>query len=380
MNMASTLLPFFILLSAGVLSSEIFRRFNLPYVLALLFAGIIIGPIFGLIEVDPTISLIGSIGLIFLMFMTGAEIKTENIKKFGKSIAIISILNGAIPFIAGFGIGTYFGYSVLTSIFLGTCFISSSVAAVVPTLEKNKIMGTKLGQTVISTTIFDDLASLLILALLLQSFVQKTLIPLPVYIPTLLMVLIIIKVVVSKIEKKYYSNKRGRDLFESELRFIFAVLLATVLLFEIIGMHAIIAGFVIGMILSDSIREKTGEKIHIISYGFFIPIFFLIVGMETDISVFANVTNILLALSIVVLLIITKLGSGYLAGRLTRFSKRDSWLIGATSVPQLSTTVAAAYAGLTFGIIDQEIVSSLIILSIVTIIISPLLINYLLGK
>ncbi|MBU3905280.1 MAG: cation:proton antiporter [Nanoarchaeota archaeon] len=378
--MVSSLLPFFIILSVGVLSSEIFRRFNLPYVLGLIFAGIIIGPVFNLLEVDSTIFLIGSIGLIFLMFMTGTEIKTENIKKFGKSIAIISILGGIIPFIAGFAIGRFFDYSILTSIFLGTCFISSSVAVVIPTLKKRKIMKTKIGQTIISATIFNDIASLLILALLLQSFATKTIIPLPIYLPSLILILIGIKFIVTKIEKKYYSNKKGKDLFESELRFIFAVLIATVLLFEVIGMHAIIAGFVIGIILSDSIRAKTEEKIHTISYGFFIPTFFIIVGMETDIFVFAHINNILLALAIIISLITTKLASGYIGGRLTNFSKKDSLLIGATSIPQLSTTLAAAYAGLTFGIIDQEIVSSLIMLSIVTIIISPFLINRILNK
>lgn len=378
--MASSLLPFFILLSAGLLSSEIFRRFNLPYVLGLIIAGVVIGPVLNLMEIDATILLIGTIGLVFLMFMTGLEVKTENVKRFGKSIAIISILNGVIPFIGGFVVGRIFDYNILTSIFIGTIFISSSVAAVIPTLEKNKLLETRIGQTIISTTVFDDLSSLLILSLILQTFVQKTIIPLPVYIPTLILILVIIKLFVSKVEKKYYGKKRGRDLFESELRFIFAVLIATVLLFEIIGMHAIIAGFIIGIILSDSIRERVEEKIHVISYGFFIPIFFLIVGMETNIFVFHEISNILLAVSIIATLVTTKLLSGYFAGRLTNFSKNDSWLLGATSLPQLSTTLAATYTGLVFGVIDQQLASSIILLSIVTILISPLLINHLTNK
>ena len=375
------LLPFFVILIACLIFSEIFKRLHLPYVTALIIAGVLIGPFFlDLIQVDETVTLLGSIGVVFLMFIAGSEIKIESLEKKGKNILVLSILNGIIPFITGFGIAWFFGYDLFTSIVLGTCFISSSIAVIIPSLESNKLIDTKIGKTIISATVFEDVSSLILLAVILQSFAQKTPIPLPVYIPTIILLIIVLKTIIPKIEKKYYSKKKGKDLFESELRFIFVVLLATVLLFESLGMHSIIAGFLIGILLGDSIRDKVEEKIRTVSYGLFIPIFFLMMGMQTDLSVFLSATSVMLTATVVLGLIISKIVSGWVAGRLIKFSGRESLLIGISTIPQLSTTLATAFAALEFGLLNQELITSLVVLSIVTTFVAPLIIKFIVKK
>jgi len=375
------LLPFFVILISGLIFSEIFKRLHLPYVTALIIAGILIGPLFlNLIQVDETVSFIGSIGVVFLMFITGSEVKWAFFQKMGKDIIFLSFLNGAIPFITGFGIGWFFGYDFFTSIVLGTVFLSSSIAVIIPSLESNKLIDTKIGKTIISATVFEDITSLILLAFILQSFSQKSPIPLPVYIPTIILLIIGLKIVIPKIEKMYQSRKKGKDLFESELRFVFVVLLAAVLLFESIGMHAIIAGFIIGIILGNSIRDKIEEKIRTVSYGIFIPTFFLIIGMQTDLSVFLLERSVLLTYFIVIGLISSKIVSGWIGGRLIKFSGKESLLIGVSTVPQLSTTLATAFAALEFGILNQEIITSLVVLSIVTTLAVPLTIKLIISS
>jgi len=375
------LLPFFVILISGLIFSEIFKRLHLPYVTALIIAGILIGPLFlNLIQVDETVSFIGSIGVVFLMFITGSEVKWASFQKMGKDIIFLSFLNGAIPFITGFGIGWFFGYDFFTSIVLGTVFLSSSIAVIIPSLESNKLIDTKIGKTIISATVFEDITSLILLAFILQSFSQKSPIPLPVYIPTIILLIIGLKIVIPKIEKMYQSRKKGKDLFESELRFVFVVLLAAVLLFESIGMHAIIAGFIIGIILGNSIRDKIEEKIRTVSYGIFIPTFFLIIGMQTDLSVFLLERSVLLTYFIVIGLISSKIVSGWIGGRLIKFSGKESLLIGVSTVPQLSTTLATAFAALEFGILNQEIITSLVVLSIVTTLAVPLTIKLIISS
>ena len=79
------LLPFFILLTAGLVFSEIFKRLHLPYVNALILAGILIGPAaLGWIDVNETVIFIGAIGLVFLMFIAGSEVKFDSFKKLKK--------------------------------------------------------------------------------------------------------------------------------------------------------------------------------------------------------------------------------------------------------------------------------------------------------
>jgi len=375
------LLPFFVVLLAGLLFSEIFKRLHLPYVNALILAGILIGPfLLNLIEIDETVTFLGSIGVVFLMFIAGSEVKIESLKNIGKNIIVLSALNGIVPFITGFSIGLLFGYDYFTCIVLGTIFVSSSIAVIIPSLESNRLLDTKIGRTIISATVFEDIGSLILLAVILQSFTRQTPLPLPVYVPTIILLIVALKVIIPEIQKKYYRKKKGKDLFESELRFVLVTLIATVLLFELLGMHSIIAGFVIGILLGEAITGRIEEKIRTISYGIFIPTFFLIIGMRTDLSVFLSVTSVMLTLSVVAGLVASKIASGWVAGRLIKFSSEESLLIGVTTIPQLSTTLAAAFAALQFGLLDQELITSLVMLSIVTTFIAPLTIKFIVSR
>lgn len=374
------LLTFFIILAAGFFSAGIFRSFHMPYVTTLIFVGILMGPFFfNIIEINDTINFLGSVGLIFLMFIAGHEVKFASFRKFGKDIVLLAFLNAMLPFLVGFGVSTLFGYSIFTSIVLGTTFMSSSVAVIIPSLQSNNLVNTKLGRLVMSSTILEDLSSLLLLSVVLQSFKRQTPIPLPLYIPLVIFLFVFLKMAIPLIQRVYnifYESERSkRDLFETRLRFVFLILFASVILFELIGMHSIVAGFVIGAVLSDSIKPKILEKIRIISYGIFIPTFFLIMGAKTDFSVFSTGVSLVLTLAVVLGLILSKVFSSLIAARLIGLPLAEGLFIGFATIPQLSTTLAVAFAAQEYGLLTQELITSLVVLSMLTTIISPMLIR-----
>ncbi len=376
----SALIPFLILIAAGLFFSEIFKKLHLPYVIALITAGIIIGPVLNLIVVDETIALLGSIGIVFLMFIAGSEIKTDIFKEIGKNIFFVAFLNAVIPFSVGVLIGYLFGFTIYTSLMIGIVFISSSIAIIIPTLERNYMINTKLGQAIISTTVIEDVASLFLLAFLLQRYTKQTPIPLPIYIPVVILLILGLKYFIPRIGKIIFSEKTERDLFQTKLRYLFVVLVANVILFEILGMHAILAGFVIGIFLGDMIEGKIESKIRVISYGFFIPIFFLVIGMRTDILTLANFSNIFMVVVIVLGLMISKIFSGWVGGKILNLSNDESLLFGVSTTPQLSTTLAAAYVALEFGLLNNELITSFVILSLVTVFVTPILMDVLIKR
>ncbi len=376
----SALIPFLILIAAGLFFSEIFKKLHLPYVIALITAGIIIGPVLNLIVVDETIALLGSIGIVFLMFIAGSEIKTDIFKEIGKNIFFVAFLNAVIPFSVGVLIGYLFGFTIYTSLMIGIVFISSSIAIIIPTLERNYMINTKLGQAIISTTVIEDVASLFLLAFLLQRYTKQTPIPLPIYIPVVILLILGLKYFIPRIGKIIFSEKTERDLFQTKLRYLFVVLVANVILFEILGMHAILAGFVIGIFLGDMIEGKIESKIRVISYGFFIPIFFLVIGMRTDILTLANFSNIFMVVVIVLGLMISKIFSGWVGGKILNLSNDESLLFGVSTTPQLSTTLAAAYVALEFGLLNSELIASFVILSLVTVFVTPILMDVLIKR
>ena len=372
-------LPFFLILLVGVLFSSIFGRFHLPWVFALIVAGIVIGPQgLGLVEINPTIEFLGQIGLVFLMFMAGLETKFSSFREFGKGIAWSSFLNAFIPFTVGYSIGFFFGFDVMASLLLGVIFMSSSIAVIIPTLAGAGILNTKLGRSIVSTTIIEDIASLIFLSILLQSVDPITALPLPFFYVLLVIILVAFRYILPKIRNFIPRRRDEKDLFESEVRIIFTLLLGTVVTFELLGLHPIIAGFFAGLILSDSITsEILIEKLRTLSYGIFIPVFFVVVGMSADISVFTYGAGIF-GLVVAVLLgsMISKFLSGWFGARISGFQNNDAITFGFATIPQLSTTLAVAFTAVELGILESELAVAMIILSIVTTLVAPIAVRF----
>lgn len=366
--------PFFLILLASVLFSSAFRKFHLPWVLALIAAGMAVGPHgLELVELNPAIVFMGDVGLIFLMFMAGLETNLSSFKEFGKGIVLIALTNGLIPLLVGFLIGEVFGFSLISSLLLGIIFMSSSVAVVIPALEESGLMQKKLGRVIVASTLIVDVISLILLSVLLQTLKPITDLPLVSFYFILVIIVIAFGYGLPRIRNLFPRKKDEKDLFESEVRIVFLMLIGTVVTFELLGLHPIIAGFFSGLVLSDSIRsEILLEKLRTISFGLFIPIFFVIVGFTTDLSVLVEgVGTIVLTLTVLVGSLTSKYWSGWLGARLAGFTTREAGIVGIATTPQLSTTLAVVYTAITYDLLNKDILTAIVFLSIVSTIIAP---------
>lgn len=371
--------PFFLIVFSGVFFSMLSIRTHIPWTVMLIMGGILLGPsVFDLIEINSTIDFIGQIGLIFLMFMAGLETRLTQFREFKGSLVLLAFLNGFVPFLVGVGLVLLLGYGLMTALIVGIIFISSSIAVVIPSLEVSGVINTKLGQSVVITTVLQDITSLVLLSLLLQTVTPVTEVPLYVFYPVLLGVLVALRLFIPKLREwvvQFAGDSPG--LFQLEFRSTFLILIGTVIAFELLGLHPIVAGFFSGLVLADSIKSKVlKDKIKTISYGVFIPTFFIVVGLETDVRVFSDIGNVVLTVFLIISsLLIAKYVSGYVASRLVGFKPLESKFFAATSLPQLSTTLATAFVAFNLGLLDQVLLTSLVLLSIVTVLVSPILIR-----
>lgn len=375
------LVPFLIFISAGLFLSEFFRKFNVPYVVSLILAGMLIGPYgFGVLIVDSTIDFLAQIGLVFLMFMAGLEVKLSGLNKYKENIAKISALNGLFPFAVGFMIAWFFGYDIIASSLLGIIFISSSIAVVIPTLQTKGLLKTPLGKTIVGSTIVEDVFSLFALSFLLQTIAPTTSIPLHFFYFVVLGSMVAIKLALPKARELLITHTDSG--FEEEVRFVFAALIGVVIFFEALGLHAIIAGFFAGLVMAENIKSKQlRQKLHAISYGLFIPAFFIVVGTKTDLYSLNYVADAIpLTIAVIGGTIIAKFVSGWVAGRFSGFDTLQSFLIGVSTMPQLSTTLAVVFVGLEAGILDAPISTAMILLSIVTTFVGPLSMSIIADK
>ncbi|MBN1501976.1 cation:proton antiporter [Candidatus Woesearchaeota archaeon] len=373
----NTLLILAVILFFGLVIPEFFKKVQLPFVTSLIFLGSILGPYgFRYVKSNEAIELFGFLGAAFLMLLAGLEVRKIQFKGFKQRILMMASINAMIPFMVGTAIVLLFGYDLKAAMVVGVIFMSTSIFIVRSSVRLMKMEHTNIGQAIIGCAELQDSASLLILALIMQWITPTTRYSLPIYFGILISSIILLRMFLPEITVYFFKrHTRKYDEYEVQLRAVIALLLFVLIIFSSLGVHSIVAAFLVGITLSDVLKsEALKHKLHTMGYGIFVPIFFFIIGMEMDLNalILFDLGNLLMV-SLIIGLFISKIVSGFISAKIEEFSNRESAIFGIMSTSKLTTTLSATYAALSINIIDKNIVSSIVLLSIISTIITPLL-------
>ena len=277
------ILLFFVVMMSALVSPEFFRRFGIPYSTALIITGFVLGPsVLGGLYPDDVLQAMATMGILFLMFSAGLELKPEIMTQIGKKPIIISLFNGVIPFVGGYLLSRHLGLSIRTSLLLGILFISSSAGVVIPVLRELNLIKKPVGRTIISSVVIQDMASLIILTAYLRKFVSPGDISLPLYFLLVLIFILSLLIIIPKVAKNYFDTVDRRDKFEKKIRFTIIALMLITILAEFLHLHLIISAFIVGIAFASVMDRDLEEKINTVAYSFFIPVFFILLGMEMN--------------------------------------------------------------------------------------------------
>lgn len=373
----TTTLVLLTILVLGLIGPEIFRKLKLPYFSSLIILGAVLGENgLGVIGSDPVIAFFGFLGFTFLMFMAGLESDISSLKSTRWKVSVMALMNGLIPFLAGFGIVYAFGYGLLQALLVGIILMSSSVAIIFPAIRSTKLFKKSEGQIMITAVLFEDIFSLVMLAIVLQSVAPITPFPLPVYFAILFSSVILLKWLLPRVAQHILRSKllKWEVEHEEQLRFVIVILIAVLVFFSAIGVHPILAAFLVGLLLADVLTSRVlREKIHTLGYGLFVPVFFFIAGTEMDLTIFSEFdTRNTLVILLILGAITSKFLSGYVGGRIARLSSKHATVFGIISTTQLTTTLAATFAAASLNILDTTLTTAIIGLSIITTIFAPI--------
>ncbi|PQJ81818.1 cation:proton antiporter [Polaribacter glomeratus] len=392
-------LPFFtnllILLVTAKVFGEIFERFKQPAMIGEILAGIILGPsLFGLIHATQDIKVISELGIFLLVILAGLEINIDDILKSlkGKSL-IISIMAFFIPLLSGFAVGYFFGLQMMTTMFVGLCIAITALPVSIRILMDLGKLNTDTGQKIISVAIFDDVAALTILGVLLN--IKDTNMSISAIAIVSLISLLKLIAFIALLAFSYYMIKKlsskGNFLENAINQFLllvkgketlFAVFFAFILLFssvtEALGFHFIIGAFFASMLLNESILGKDNLKniektTSSLAMGFLAPIFFASIGLEFNIS---SIHNIELLLAIVLVSYISKIIGGYLGSSLAGLSHKVSLVMGFGLNARGIMELVIANIAFKAGLIDNEIFSILVIMGVLTTITTPIMLKW----
>lgn len=374
---------------AAFLTPILVNRLNLnfiPVVVAEVLMGIIIGHSFlNLVEKDAMLNILSTLGFIFLMFLSGLEIDFKTFRKdprtkakeeqgenktpghFQMAITVFAlIMIISIVFAYMF---KWFG--LIDDVLLMVIIISTiSLGVVVPTLKEMNVMRTTIGQFILLVAVLADLITMILLtaygALNSQSNV-------PLWLTLILVVAAIIFYILGvKLKKVTFLRKLMDGTTQIGIRAVFALILLLVALAEGVGAENILGAFLAGVIVSLlGPDEDMVEKLDSFGYGFFIPIFFIMVGVDLNIPSLIKEPSVLI---IIPVLIVAFLASKIFPVMYIRrwFDQRTTIASAFLLTSTLSLVIAAAKIAEQLGTISADISGILILSAVITCVFVPI--------
>lgn len=363
------------------------RKCKAPQVVGEIIAGLLIGPsILGWVSQSDFLLQMAEIGVVLLMFSAGLETDLKELMKTGPVALLIACAGVLIPLIGGtllymgfYGMAPWGSDNFYKAVFTGVIMTATSVSITVQSLkEMGKLKG-KVGTTILSAAIIDDVIGIIVLTFVI-GFKTPDSNPGMVVLNTVLFFLFAIVVgFISYKIFKWVDNRypHTRRIPIAGLAFCLAMAYIAEKYF---GIADITGAYVAGIILC-SIRdsEYIAQKMDINSYMMFGPVFFASIGLKTNLD---NVSPEILLFSIafVIVALVTKVVGCGLVGRLCRFNWPDSLKIGVGMMTRGEVALIVAQKGLSVGLLTSVYFTSVILLIIISSVATPIILKVLYAK
>jgi Kef-type K+ transport system membrane component KefB/Trk K+ transport system NAD-binding subunit len=372
-----------------------FKKLRLPIVVGEILAGVVIGRSgFGWVQHhDPTLDLLAEFGFVFLMFLSGMEIDFSSLRlrrppaeqKTKEKHRLSPLAIGGLNFFLTLVFSSIVGYSLyhlgyVDDIWMVALILSTtSLGIVVPVLKERGLSSGRYGQTLMVAALIADFATMLLItvdvAVLSHGLTLDIL---------LIGVLFVAFFFMYRFGNVFFNQIPGvRRVMEElshataqiKVRAAFTMMLVFVVLAEVLGAEIILGAFLAGAIVSllkRSEDEELSHQLESIGFGFFIPIFFIMVGVDFNLQALLESSEALILVPFLVLAaFIVKLIPSLIFK--LNFNWRETWGAGTLLSARLSLIIAASAIGLRLGVISEAINADIILVAIITVTVSPLI-------
>ena len=354
------------LVTAARVGGSLATRIGQPTVLGELLAGIIIGPsLLGFVDPnDPFIHVLAEFGVVILLFQIGLHTDLGGLIKVGPAAASVGLVGVVLPFGTGYFTARLLGVEMMPAIVCGAAMTATSIGISARILGDLGSLETREGKVVLGAAVLDDVAGLVILAVVATMARGGDVTPSSVAGTVALAVGFLVVAVAAGgilaprlfalIDKLPVSGTTGA------LALAFALLLAA--LADIGGSALIIGAFAAGLILHWTPQRETIEDSTSALGHFFVPVFFASVGAAVDIRAMIHPESLLLGGSLLVIGILGK----FVAGYAPFWVPMRHALVGAAMVPRGEVGLIFARMGLATAALTPELFGALMIMVIGT--------------
>jgi Kef-type K+ transport system membrane component KefB len=364
---------------AGYLSSLIGQ----PAVLGELFVGLILGPsLINLVGFPifhdqamlvETVNHLAEIGVLLLMFVAGLELHFSELASNSKVSAYAGIFGVVIPVLLGYLVGLGFDFSTDQAIFLGLTLGATSVSISAQTLMELQVLRSRVGLGLLGAAVFDDILVILFLSgfLAIQSGAGNITAILLIFGRMILFLALSVAFGLLLLPRlvRIVSHL---PISQGVLTLALVVMIFYGLAAEVLGGMAAITGtFLAGLMFARSPeKDRLDRGVSAISYGFFVPIFFVNIGLSVNArQLEASVFWLFMAITVAAIL--GKLVGAGAGARLAEFSWRESIQLGAGMISRGEVGLILASVGISQGLINEGVFSAIVGMVLITTLVTP---------
>ncbi|GAB3063201.1 cation:proton antiporter [Salinicoccus sesuvii] len=387
-----------IVVLAALLTPILINRLKisfLPVVVAEIIIGVIIGKSFlDIVDAsDPWLNILSTLGFIFLMFLSGLEIDFDAFTQKSSGQKKSKVLKRPLPNTLMLTVGLFLGilalsflfaftmqvFGVFDDVFLLVIIISTiSLGVVVPTLKEANLITTQMGQIILLVAVLADLATMIMLAFYSQLYADSSQ---PIWLMSILIGFAILFYLLGRVmHQSHLIRQLNNGTMQIGIRGVFALIIMLVALAEGVGAENILGAFIAGCIVSLLKPEQDMvHKLDSFGYGFFIPIFFIMVGVDLDLpSLFSDNRVFILIPVLLVAFLLSKLLP--VAVLLRYFDSKRVTAAGFLLTSTLSLVIAAAVIAEEIGMITNAESGMFILSAVIACIITPVVFKQLYPK
>ena len=391
----SPLLQFILALAVIIFAAKSFgylsTRIGLPAVLGELLVGLVLGPsVLNLLHwriftvggghLDEALFDLAHLGVLFLMFIAGLEVELEMMRRAGRPAIASGTLGVLFPVGMGAVLMLPFGFDWQQGIFIGLVLAATSVSISAQTLMELGMLRSRVGVTLLGAAVVDDILVILLLSLFTALAAGGS-------VGLWTVVLVFVKMVAFLVIASVLGVRLIPQLGQAVDRLpisegVMALVIVVTILYawaaEVMGgMAAITGAFLAGLLFGRTpLRRHIEPRMHTLAYSWLVPVFFVSIGLETNIRE-VGVAGAPLALFIVAVAMISKLLGCGIGSFCAGFSQKDALRLGVGMASRGEVGLIVATVGLNTGLIGSSIFASVVLMVLVTTLLTPVLLRML---
>jgi Na+:H+ antiporter len=369
-------LSILIIFGTAKLFAEILERVGQPGIVGEILAGIVVGPsVLGWITPNDVTATLAELGVTFLLFRVGLEVKPSELMEVGGTSTMVGIAGVVVPFFAGWGLLALWGKPDLESIFVGAALTATSVGITAQVLRSKGLLSRNASKIILAAAVIDDVLALLVLGVV-SSVAQGTVNVLELIL-TSLFSLGFVGVVVywgHRTVGKVIPSLEGKlKVGEGQFVLTMILLFGLAALSAQAGVAAIIGAFLAGTALGQTLPARVHEQTHGIT-ELLVPFFLAGIGLHFDLSAFTQPSTLLLAAAVIVTAIVSK-GVGCALGA-SKYGFVVARRVGLGMIPRGEFCMVVAQIGLGLKAIPPDTYGVVVVMAVATTMLTPPLLKF----